>query len=79
MGKYHPLGQFFRQSQNAKETLSCVQIASIIGDQLPPAASEHREWWANDPTHVQAKEWLDAGWKVDACVLGKDVTFIKTK
>jgi hypothetical protein len=38
-------------------------VIVIISDQLPKSAWLHRAWWANDPTHIQAKAWLEAGWE----------------
>ena len=46
-------------------TLSFAQIDLILRLALPLAAFERRAWWGNDATHVQAKAWTDAGFKVD--------------
>lgn len=39
------------------------EIAGLVGS-LPASAWQHREWWANDASHVEAAAWLDAGWRV---------------
>jgi CBS domain-containing protein len=56
-------------------------IESIIGSELPPSARQHRAWWANDAvSHVQSKQWLDAGWRVTYINLSEQrVTFVRTK
>jgi len=79
MGKYYPLGQYLKQSEKSSEILTYNQIISIIRKQLPPSAFRYREWWANDNSHTQAKEWLKVGWKVEHCILGKKVIFYKNK
>ena len=39
------------------------QMERLIGVSLPPSAFCYREWWANDTTHVQARAWMDDGWR----------------
>lgn len=48
----------------------------------PPSAAQYREWWsneANSPTsHVQARSWMDVGWKVESVRLDAgQVRFIR--
>ncbi|GAB6390927.1 MAG: hypothetical protein MdMp014T_0300 [Treponematales bacterium] len=57
--------------------LTFSDIKRILGFPLPPSASVHRPWWANDVSHSQAKAWLDAGWQVESVSLGQSVTFVK--
>ncbi|MGZ3458400.1 MAG: CBS domain-containing protein, partial [Archangium sp.] len=41
------------------------RIEEIIGGRLPDSARVHRAWWANDTrSHIQARQWLDVGWRV---------------
>jgi CBS domain-containing protein len=54
------------------------QIEAMIGRKLPASAREHRAWWANDRQHVQARQWLDAGWKIKT-VSDEIVVFSKAK
>lgn len=53
--------------------------ASSAASCRPPRA--HRAWWANDTvTHVQSKQWLDAGWRVSYLNLTEQrVTFVRTQ
>jgi CBS domain-containing protein len=55
-----------------------AQIESMIGRKLPASARAHRAWWANDRYHVQARQWLDTGWKVKS-VADEVVVFSKLK
>lgn len=57
---------------------SFTQIEAMIGRKLPASAREHRAWWGNDRQHTQARQWLDAGWKVKT-VSGDTVVFSKIK
>jgi hypothetical protein len=40
--------------------MTFAHIEDLVG-RLPPSARVHREWWANDRTHVQAQAWLTSG------------------
>jgi hypothetical protein len=64
--RYAPLADWL-QSQPGKidtVTLTFNQIEEIIRGELPPSARNHRVWWANDAVgHVQARMWLDIGWR----------------
>ena len=40
-------------------------IIGFSGVRLPASASRHRPWWANDPSHSQARAWLSLGRTVD--------------
>ena len=82
LDKYRPLGRHLqRVSENGEWTarLSLVAIESIIGTELPDAARECEEWWANDPSHLQARAWLGGGWVVvgttDLGTLKATITF----
>jgi hypothetical protein len=44
--------------------LSFARIDGIIGDNLPMEAYKREGWWANVPSNVHAKGWMDAGWEV---------------
>jgi len=81
VGKYSRLGAFLQNSRNNTEVLSFRQIESIIGSVLPNSALVHREWWSNEinpnTKHIQCREWVNIGWKVDNVILGDKVTFLK--
>ena len=65
MTKYDPLHAHLKAKAGRGPTLKMTfdDIIRLVRD-LPPSATKHQAWWANDPTHVQAQAWLDAGWEV---------------
>lgn len=79
MGKYDGLGRYFKEEREEKKTLRFNEIEDILGFSLPRSARTHRPWWANDETHVQAKDgWLAAGWEVQSVDVRAEVaTFHK--
>lgn len=64
--RYAPLAIWLQSQPPSRDRarLTFEDIEEIIGEVLPPSAHKHRAWWANDPSHVHAKQWLDAGWRV---------------
>lgn len=66
--KYTPLEQYLKnQPYTIHElTLTFGRIEEILADSLPKSASIYPEWWNNEEqgTHVQARSWMDAGWRV---------------
>lgn len=82
MGKYTPLQRYLEELSKTKTEiqLSFTAIENILQDKLPPAAHDHRAWWANEQNgpHVQAKAWIKAGWKVDIVNFQDEIiTFIR--
>jgi hypothetical protein len=78
MSKYQPLAKHLEAQGSAVVTITFAEIDRLLGDPLPPSARQYRPWWANERegSHVQARAWLDAGWKVDAVDLSEErVTF----
>lgn len=65
MSKYDRLQRFLRQSATDELILSFDQVEQILDDKLPASAFQHRAWWSNSETHVEATAWLKAGWKVE--------------
>ena len=63
MGKYDPL--YERLARAAGETLTFGQIDELVQG-LPPSARKYPAWWANETagSHVEARAWMGAGWKV---------------
>jgi CBS domain-containing protein len=78
-GRYRPLeGWLVEQKVHAKNIrVGFEDIENVLGETLPPAAREHRSWWANDPiSNQQSVAWLQAGWRVDDVDLtAGEVTF----
>jgi hypothetical protein len=66
VSKYDSLTHFLRRTTEVSPyDMPFEKIETVLGFPLPPSAHRHRGWWANEPgTHVQARAWLDAGWKV---------------
>jgi len=67
--KYTPLAVFL-QGLPPEHTAASFDFEHIerhiIRGQLPLAARQHLSWWANDSTnHVQSRQWLEAGWRVE--------------
>jgi len=64
--RYAPLAIWLQSQPSSRDRarLTFEDIEGIIGEVLPPSAHQHRAWWANDTSHVHAKQWLDAGWRV---------------
>ncbi|MEY2355911.1 DUF7662 domain-containing protein [Lysinibacillus capsici] len=77
MGKYESLGTYLKNNIDDEIVLTFEQIIIILSDSLPPSAYEHKAWWANTESHVQAKSWLDVKWEVEDFELGKYVRFKK--
>ncbi len=76
MSRYNNLRDHLRIRRGQTLSMAFDEIAELV-DGLPPSAFEHREWWANDGTHVQAQAWMAAGWAVDSVDLpGRQVQFV---
>ena len=79
MNKYDGLYQHLKASSESVVTLTYDRIERLINDCLPLSAHEHRPWWANDKSHVQAHAWLDAGYVTSSVDQeGHRITFRKT-
>jgi hypothetical protein len=65
--KYEPLRQWLAsESSRGEITMSFADIERLIGGALPSSAHQHRAWWGNNGSSVQAAAWMSAGWLVDA-------------
>ena len=75
MSKYDPLFYRLDDDQGVTITLTFDQVAEIVGG-LPPSAYEHPSWWSpNTSRHVQARAWVDAGYRADADLPARTVRF----
>ena len=80
MSRYEALGEFLRQQSNDRVPMTFDDVERIIGEKLPRSASDHREWWANDSTHVNAQVWLTAGFKSEQVDMsGRKLVFARVK
>lgn len=78
--KYDALGHFLMAASPLNSvTLTFQQVQQLIGADIPESAQMHHQpWWANDKSHVQAKAWLNAGWKrASVDMADRTVTFVK--
>lgn len=75
MGKYDPLRHLLARQPGSSVRLSFADIESALDEILPYSARAYREWWANETvgSHVQARSWLSAGWKVEAVDLERGI------
>ncbi len=64
MRKYDPLGKYLSGQPDDSCTLTFPEVEEIIDGPLPASARGNQGWWGNDRTHVQARSWMQAGWKV---------------
>ena len=63
--KYEPLADHLELQRADEITMRFAEVERLVG-QLPRPAHDHRAWWADSTSHVQAKDgWLAAGWEVD--------------
>jgi hypothetical protein len=69
--KYGPLRERLAQDGQAEVRLSFAVLDRLIPGGLPPSARRWRVWWQNDGagSHVQARSWLEAGYRVDSVEL----------
>lgn len=82
MGKYTPLEQYLesRRRFERKIQMGFGKIEEKIQDKLPRSAEIYREWWSNElvGSHVQARAWMNAGWRVDTVdLMGRVVKFVQ--
>jgi hypothetical protein len=77
--KYEPLKSYlkFRAAFTDSVKLSFAQIDGIIGDNLPMEAYRSENWWANHPSSVHARTWLDAGWEASEVNLKEGYVIFK--
>ena len=80
MGKYDPLRKYLQAKEDKSIRISFSEVNQVVGG-LPPAAYEHRPWWANDKSHIQARDgWLVANWRTARVDMeAKELTFIQEK
>jgi hypothetical protein len=80
MGKYDRLGDHLSSCEEHRVHLAFSELERVLGFALPPSASRHRAWWANERegSHSHARSWLNNGWRVDYVDLNaKQVVFIR--
>jgi hypothetical protein len=64
-GKYGPLRDHLASSTGSRTRMTFTEVEGLVG-RLPDSAHRHRAWWGNNGSNVEARAWLDAGWKVES-------------
>jgi hypothetical protein len=78
MGKYETLGRHLNDLSVNFIDYNISEIEDILGFPLPSSASIYRPWWANDKTHVQARDgWMKYGWNVDTIDFSTNIVRFK--
>ncbi|MBI5880388.1 MAG: hypothetical protein HZB53_22275 [Chloroflexi bacterium] len=70
-GKYAALHRWLKAQPAGKSRveMSFKRIEEILQAQLPRSAYDYDAWWrdaSEGSSHVQARAWLDAGWRITA-------------
>ena len=79
MHKYEPLHRRLSGEAAPRLSLTFQQIEHLLGVQLPHSAYQYSAWWANEANgrHVQAWAWRDAGYRAEADLEQRRVTFAR--
>jgi hypothetical protein len=64
-GKYDRLRDHLASSPGSRIRMTFAGVEELVGH-LPDSAHRHRAWWGNNNANVEAKAWLDAGWRVES-------------
>ena len=83
MAKYDPLYEYLKKQDKDEVSMAFGEVADVIGDSsLTESDLIYPAWWANernpDTSHVQAKAWLEAGFKANPDIKSKKVTFSRS-
>lgn len=79
--KYDGLRSYLGAQRQARIRLSFAEVGRRAGVRLPTSAYGHPAWWANDSkSHVQAKAWLEAGYKTENVdIAAQSVEFVRVE
>lgn len=78
MSKYDGLFRWLQRQRLHQLNISFSRIEYILGFELPGSARIDPQWWENDPGHVQAKAWLQAGFRTaDVDLTGEKLTLVR--
>jgi hypothetical protein len=79
VSKYGGLAGYlkFRAAFTDSVKLNFARIDGIIGDNLPMDAYKTEQWWANAPSNVHVKAWLEAGWETQEVNLKEGYVIFK--
>jgi hypothetical protein len=78
--KYELLAVHLERSGQDMIRMTFDEVEQQIRGRLPPAAKEHRSWWANSETHNHAKNgWLQAGYETSSVDMDAgELVFLRT-
>jgi hypothetical protein len=78
--KYATLRTFLSARSESRIAMSFAEVAAAAKVKLPASAFRYPQWWQNDAEHhVQAKAWLEAGYKTENVDLdAQRVEFVRT-
>jgi len=79
--KYTALKSYLALQRQPRIRLSFGEVSKRAGISLPASAYQHPAWWANDAkSHVQAKAWLEAGYRTENVDLAaQSVEFVRVE
>jgi hypothetical protein len=64
--KYAGLQAYLSKRSEPRISMSFAEVAAAAKVKLPASAYRHPQWWQNDAEHhVQAKAWIEAGYKTE--------------
>jgi len=65
VSKYSSLRRHLERETGPAVERTFDEIDDVVGG-LPASARRYSAWWSNERegTHVQARAWMDAGWRV---------------
>jgi hypothetical protein len=77
--KYGSLRAFLSARSESRIMMSFAQVAAAAKVKLPASAFRYPQWWQNDAEHhVQARAWIEAGYKTENVDLdAKTVEFVR--
>jgi hypothetical protein len=79
--KYATLRAFLSARSEARIAMSFAEVAAVAKVKLPSSAFRYPQWWQNDAEHhVQARAWIEAGYKTENVDLGaQSVEFVRVQ
>lgn len=75
--RYGPLAERLAAATAESVTLPVDEIDALVAGL--PATARKASWWTNDPAHVQARAWIDPGFRVHAVDTGGAVRFVRVR
>jgi len=78
--KYATLRGYLSARTERRIAMSFAEVAAAAKVKLPASAFRYPQWWQNDAEHhVQAKAWIEAGYKTENVDLdAQHVEFVRT-